>query len=146
MNATLSISIFVSSRVSSLNSAYSIFNHISSPFSSTSFISTHTPHEGATTTGITPNKFDEISTHTPLAGCDLMAAHSGQRSRKFLLTHPSRGATAISCVFTPMHPKISKRRTKILKLTQNAYATLIHFFGEPSYFSQATYGSPHFIQ
>ena len=93
------------------------------------FLLTH-PSRGATHCYRPTCSEIRISTHTPLAGCDpSTASHSirivhfyshtprGVRQNwivifhlllKFLLTHPSRGATAIFCVYCHQHHNIEE--------------------------------------
>ncbi len=56
------------------------------------FLLTH-PLRGATNCRLHRDCYMDISTHTPLAGCNLCPAPKPAISAVFLLTHPLRGAT-----------------------------------------------------
>ncbi len=59
-------------------------------------ISTHTPLAGCDAPNHLNTGFQHfISTHTPLAGCDLAVSGYRIAVKQFQLTHPSRGATDI---------------------------------------------------
>ena len=62
-------------------------------------ISTHTPLAGRDVVWALPSGAVPISTHTPLAGRDILSIRAGHGPGQFLLTRPSRDVTISRAVY-----------------------------------------------